>query len=279
MIRFLKARAIAGLEVVTNETYSRVIELGDVDRLDSCRSCAGAFCLRVIVRFPRLTVVAAIIARIRRMFDLERRTGGDCIARFRPIRSGAAGCGAPGPARAGRLGRLRDRRARGARPADYGQGGDAARQPHRCGARDTGRWHRRAGTDACLSTAGAFKFKTLAGLGMPSAARHAIAGIAAAARGRSAAVRSPPRSGRSGRALARIAAASASGRRSTSPCARLGESDAFLAGDVAVQRRLDLNGRRPTSRNCCIAPSAGGRGARTPCCICGWPTRTRKKFH
>ena len=30
MIRFLKVRAIAGLEVVTNDTYSRVIAVGDV---------------------------------------------------------------------------------------------------------------------------------------------------------------------------------------------------------------------------------------------------------
>src|SRR5262249_50734441 len=38
----------------------------------------------------------------------------------------------------------------------------------------------------------------------------------------------------------------------------------------AVVRRLP---------NCLLAPSAGGLGVRTPCCICGWPTRRPRKLH
>ena len=71
MIRFLEARAIAGLELVTKNSYSRVIELrgavGSITVSHAPEQCA----LRVAVRFPRLSLLPAIIARVRRMFDLS----------------------------------------------------------------------------------------------------------------------------------------------------------------------------------------------------------------
>ena len=71
MIRFLEARAIAGLELVTKNSYSRVIELrgavGSITVSHVPEECA----LRVAVRFPCLSLLPAIIARVRRMFDLS----------------------------------------------------------------------------------------------------------------------------------------------------------------------------------------------------------------
>jgi AraC family transcriptional regulator, regulatory protein of adaptative response / DNA-3-methyladenine glycosylase II len=83
MIGFLEARAIAGVEVVEANTYSRVIELGGEfgDAAGSIRVIheprhSG---LRVIVRFPKLNALPIIIARIRRMFD-SRREGDQGLA-------------------------------------------------------------------------------------------------------------------------------------------------------------------------------------------------------
>jgi len=71
MIRFLKAREIVGLEVVTPESYSRVIELDDAVGSITVTHAPEQSALRVAVRFPKLNALSVIITRIRRMFDLS----------------------------------------------------------------------------------------------------------------------------------------------------------------------------------------------------------------
>jgi len=71
MIRFLEVRAIAGLEVVTKDSYSRVIELGGFTGSITVAHAPKQNSLRVSVRFPQLNLLSVIIARIRRMFDLS----------------------------------------------------------------------------------------------------------------------------------------------------------------------------------------------------------------
>ncbi|HVT89858.1 MAG TPA: DNA-3-methyladenine glycosylase 2 family protein [Tepidisphaeraceae bacterium] len=75
MIRFLKLRAIAGVEVVADNHYSRVIEFEDVIGSISVAHVPEQSALRVIVRFPRLNALPVIITRIRRMFDLSADPG------------------------------------------------------------------------------------------------------------------------------------------------------------------------------------------------------------
>jgi AraC family transcriptional regulator of adaptative response / DNA-3-methyladenine glycosylase II len=75
MLGFLSARAIDGLEVVTLENYSRVIAVGDSVGSISVSHEPAQSGLRVIVRFPKLSVLPMIIARIRRMFDLSADPG------------------------------------------------------------------------------------------------------------------------------------------------------------------------------------------------------------
>jgi len=70
MIAFLRVRAIPGMERVTDETYSRTIRFGDDQGTVTVRPGEGD-ALRVTVRFPRLSALPAIIARIRRVFDLS----------------------------------------------------------------------------------------------------------------------------------------------------------------------------------------------------------------
>lgn len=69
MIGFLAARAIPGVEVVTPERYARTIALdGAMGTVTVTR--AGGDRLAVEVRFPKMTALPSILARVRRVFDL-----------------------------------------------------------------------------------------------------------------------------------------------------------------------------------------------------------------
>ncbi|EHK63719.1 AlkA N-terminal domain-containing protein [Achromobacter arsenitoxydans] len=69
MLGFLRLRAIPGIEHVTGDTYARTICLDGVQGAVTVRPAAGD-ALQATVRFPRLQALPAIIARLRRVFDL-----------------------------------------------------------------------------------------------------------------------------------------------------------------------------------------------------------------
>jgi AraC family transcriptional regulator of adaptative response / DNA-3-methyladenine glycosylase II len=70
MISFLKARAVGGLEVVDDESYSRVIQLGDTTGTITISHAPKQSALRVIVRFAQLDQLSTIITRVRRRCEL-----------------------------------------------------------------------------------------------------------------------------------------------------------------------------------------------------------------
>ena len=70
IIAFLSMRAIAGVEVVTPEAYSRTIALGLDRGLLTVTPSARPDRLSVTLRFPRLVALPAILSRVRRVFDL-----------------------------------------------------------------------------------------------------------------------------------------------------------------------------------------------------------------
>lgn len=70
MLGFLSARAITGMETVVNGVYSRSIGLNGVHGTFSIKP-AGADALEVTLDFPDPTAVPEIVARLRRMFDLD----------------------------------------------------------------------------------------------------------------------------------------------------------------------------------------------------------------
>jgi AraC family transcriptional regulator of adaptative response / DNA-3-methyladenine glycosylase II len=70
MLAFLRLRAIAGVETVVGDVYSRTIALDGASGTLSVAPAAGAHALKVSIRFPRLSALPAIIARLRRVFDL-----------------------------------------------------------------------------------------------------------------------------------------------------------------------------------------------------------------
>jgi AraC family transcriptional regulator, regulatory protein of adaptative response / DNA-3-methyladenine glycosylase II len=69
ILEFLRRRAIAGIEQVTGDRYARSVQLGGVQGTVSVESDNGNT-LRATVRFSTLSALPAIIARLRRVFDL-----------------------------------------------------------------------------------------------------------------------------------------------------------------------------------------------------------------
>jgi AraC family transcriptional regulator, regulatory protein of adaptative response / DNA-3-methyladenine glycosylase II len=69
MIEFLRRRAIPGIEHVTPDRYTRSLEL-DGQRGTVAVEQGARNTLRATVRFPKLSALPAIIARLRRVFDL-----------------------------------------------------------------------------------------------------------------------------------------------------------------------------------------------------------------
>jgi AraC family transcriptional regulator of adaptative response / DNA-3-methyladenine glycosylase II len=69
ILAFLAARAIPGVESVSANSYARTVQLDGACGAIFVEPDDGAF-LRTTVRFPRLAALPAIIARVRRVFDL-----------------------------------------------------------------------------------------------------------------------------------------------------------------------------------------------------------------
>lgn len=69
MIAFLHARAIPGVEAVSAARYARTIAIGEANGVVTVEP-AGGNCLKATVRLANLENLPAIIARVRRVFDL-----------------------------------------------------------------------------------------------------------------------------------------------------------------------------------------------------------------
>ena len=69
MLEFLRQRAIPGMERVADGCYSRTIQLNGVQGIVSVQAAEGN-ALRARIRIPKLSTLPAIIARLRRVFDL-----------------------------------------------------------------------------------------------------------------------------------------------------------------------------------------------------------------
>jgi AraC family transcriptional regulator of adaptative response / DNA-3-methyladenine glycosylase II len=69
MLECLRLRAVPGIERVKESCYSRTIQLDDRQGMVSVRPDAGN-ALRARIRFPKLSALPGIIARLRRVLDL-----------------------------------------------------------------------------------------------------------------------------------------------------------------------------------------------------------------
>lgn len=70
MVEFLAARAIPGVEVVEPGRYRRSIELGGCQGIIEVAPLAGRDALAATIRFADVKALPAIVARLRRVFDL-----------------------------------------------------------------------------------------------------------------------------------------------------------------------------------------------------------------
>jgi AraC family transcriptional regulator, regulatory protein of adaptative response / DNA-3-methyladenine glycosylase II len=70
ILAFLKARAIEGIEVVSDDCYARSFDINGAQGTVLVRHAEKRRALEVSVRCPNLSVLPAVIARLRRVFDL-----------------------------------------------------------------------------------------------------------------------------------------------------------------------------------------------------------------
>jgi AraC family transcriptional regulator, regulatory protein of adaptative response / DNA-3-methyladenine glycosylase II len=76
MISFLRTRAIVGVEEIDDRTYRRTIEIDGTHGLVSVRPASdGASHLLASLRLAKLSALPAIVARLRRVFDLGADPG------------------------------------------------------------------------------------------------------------------------------------------------------------------------------------------------------------
>lgn len=244
MIRFLQLRAITGVEVVTSDSYSRVIELGDAVGTIHVTHAPEQSALRIVVRFPQLSALSTIITRIRRMFDLSAEPG--AIAEvlssdpiLAPLVKARPGLRVPG---AWDGFEIAVRAVLGQQITVKGATRLAGRivaaigTPIDDGVDESGLTH-------AFPRPGRFKRSALNGLGLVQARAAALVEIAGAA------ARDPhlfdPRKDLDD-AIAHLRKLPGIGEWTAQYIAMrgMGESDAFLAGDIAVQRALAMRGKR-----------------------------------
>jgi AraC family transcriptional regulator, regulatory protein of adaptative response / DNA-3-methyladenine glycosylase II len=70
MLGYLKVRAIPGVEVVENETYRRTVEVDGYVGSVAVTHLSARQSLGVTIRFPNVQSLPAIVARVRRLFDI-----------------------------------------------------------------------------------------------------------------------------------------------------------------------------------------------------------------
>ncbi len=249
MIQFLAARAIAGIEVVTPESYSRVIELDGAIGSIHVNHAAEQSSLRVTVRLPRINVLPAVIARLRRQFDLgadpaaiAAALSGDPI--LAPLILARPGLRVPG----GWDGfEIAVRAVLGQQISLKGATRLAGRVVGALGmpvVEPLGL----PGLTHVFPRPERFNAVRLSGLGMTSARAASLVGIAKAVAADPGLFE--PQSDLA-QVVARFRELPGVGEWTAQYIAMraLGESDAFLAGDVGLQRRLARRERRPSTRD------------------------------
>jgi AraC family transcriptional regulator of adaptative response / DNA-3-methyladenine glycosylase II len=243
LLDFFRLRAIAGLEVVTRDSYSRVIELDEVVGTLHVSHVAPAESLRVTVRIPRLAALPTIISRVRRQFDLGAEPNAIAAAlstdpMLAPLVASRPGLRVPG---AWDGFEVAVRAVLGQQITVKAATTLASRIVVKLGtkvAEESGA----VGLTQVFPRPEEFSNKSLAKLGMTGSRAKCLVGIAEAAQA-DARLFEPRRD--LAEAVAQLKKLGGVGEWTAQYIAlrTLGESDAFLAGDVALQRGFARQGR------------------------------------
>jgi AraC family transcriptional regulator of adaptative response / DNA-3-methyladenine glycosylase II len=247
MIRFLSVRAIRGVEVVADDCYSRVIQLGEATGSIVVTHAPEQSALRVVVRFPRMNALPAIIARTRRLFDLGADPNAIDSAllsdpMLEPLVAARPGLRVPGgwdgfeiAVRAILGQQITVNAATQLAGRMVAMLGTPVSEPIEL-----------SGLTHAFPTPDRFTVDGMFGLGMPRARAASLAGVAAAfvTDGK---LFDPRRDLED--AITRLRQITGIGEWTAQYIAMraLGESDAFPAGDVGLQRKFARHGVRPTA--------------------------------
>jgi AraC family transcriptional regulator of adaptative response / DNA-3-methyladenine glycosylase II len=248
MVAFLKARAIPGVEVVSNDRYARTIEIAGVQGIVAVEPASG-HALRVAIRFSLLSALPTIIARVRRVFDLAAapQAVNAQLARdpiLAPLVAARPGLRVPG---AWDGFELAVRAVLGQQITVAAGVGLAGKLVTRCGPAVAGAGLNMEGLTHVFPRPEHVASADLTALGMPPMRAATLASLAAA-------VVADPHVLGAGRTLtecvAKLRALPGIGEWTAQYIAmrELREPDAFPAGDIGLLRALtDSEGKRPTS--------------------------------
>ena len=248
MLDFLARRAVPGVERVADGRYARVIELdGEVGSIE-VGDTPERRALQVTVRLPRLAALPAIIARVRRLFDLSADPQSIAAALGRDPWLAGLVAARPGLRVPGAWDgfEIAVRAVLGQQISVPAATRLAGRLVAALGQPVAERFDLPGLTHA-FPRPECFDVEPIAALGMPRARAAALAGLAQA-------VAADPRLFDPRRALeeavGRLCRVPGIGEWTAQYIAMrvLRESDAFLAADGALQRILAVNGERPGER-------------------------------
>ncbi|MGR2737948.1 DNA-3-methyladenine glycosylase family protein [Billgrantia sp. Q4P2] len=247
ILAFLSRRTIPGLERIDGEGYHRVFRIGETAGSVSVKDVSGDSALHASIRLPELSALPNVIARLRRLFDLEAdpeaiRRGLGRDSALAPLVESRPGLRVPGgwdPFE------VAVRAILGQQVSVDAATRLAGRLVERLGERVAGQED--AGLDRLFPTPERFTFDEIRALGMPGARATALVRLA------SAYLEQPrlfERRASLEESVAHLCALPGIGEWTAHYIAMRGlqESDAFLPRDVALQRALAEQGRRPTPR-------------------------------
>lgn len=245
ILAFLARRLIPGLERIDGEGYHRVFRLGEAVGSVSVKNAVGDSALQVSIRLPELAKLPGVIARLRRLFDLQADPDA--------IRQGLGRDPALAPLVERRPGlrvvggwdafEVAVRSILGQQVSVDAATRLAGRLVERLGERLEGQAG--SGLDRLFPAPERFTFDEIKALGMPGARATALVRLAATYREQP---RLFDRRQDLDESVAHLCALPGIGEWTAHYIAMRGlqESDAFLPTDVALQRVLAEQGRRPT---------------------------------
>ncbi|MFQ3786236.1 AlkA N-terminal domain-containing protein [Halomonas sp. A29] len=247
MLAFLARRIIPGLECIDEERYQRVFRVGETIGSVSVTHAPGDNALQASIRLPELSALPNVIARLRRLFDLQAdpeaiRRGLGRDPALAPLVESRPGLRVPGgwdPFE------VAVRAILGQQVSVDAATGLAGRLVERLG--ENMMDQAETGLNRLFPSPDRFTFDEIKALGMPSARATALVRLAATYR------EQPQLFDRRqdlDETVAHLCALPGIGEWTAHYIAMRGlqESDAFLPSDVALQRVLAEQGQRPTPR-------------------------------
>ncbi|AMD00598.1 DNA-3-methyladenine glycosylase family protein [Halomonas chromatireducens] len=246
ILAFLARRTIPGLERIDGECYHRVFRVGEAVGSVSVKHVPADNALLASIRLPEAAALSGVTARLQRLFDLEADPEAICRGLGRDVTLAPLVASRPGLRVPGGWDpfEVAVRAILGQQVSVDAATRLAGRLVERLGERLADQTE--TGLDRLFPVPERFTFDEIKALGMPGARANALVGVASAYRERPQLFERRDLDD----TVAHLCALPGIGAWTAHYIAMRGlqESDAFLPSDVALQRVLAEQGRRPTPR-------------------------------